>query len=85
MIDYHTVGTAKVAITLERETLREVDRCVKEGRFPNRSRAVQAALVEMLARRKQRRLIEALAKLDARQERALAEESYSGETAWREY
>jgi Arc/MetJ-type ribon-helix-helix transcriptional regulator len=79
------MGTAKVAITLEKETLSEVDRWVKEGRFPNRSRAIQTALAEMLARRKRRRLIEELAKLNAQQEQSLAEESFSGETAWPEY
>ncbi len=79
------MGTAKVAITLESETLREVDRWVKAGRFPNRSRAIQTALAEMLARRKRGRLIEELAKVDPRQEQALAEESFSGETAWPEY
>lgn len=79
------MATTKVAITLESETLREVDRWVREGRFPNRSRAVQAALAEMLARRKRRCLIEELAKLSPRQERALAEESLSGEPAWPAY
>ena len=70
------MGTSKVAITLERETLREVDRLVKEGRFPSRSRAIQTALAEMTARRKGRRLIEELAKLDPQEEHALAEESF---------
>lgn len=79
------MATAKIAITLERDTLREVDRWVKDGRYPNRSRAVQAALAEMLARHKRRRLLEELNKLDPKQERALAEEALSGEPAWPEY
>jgi len=79
------MGMAKVAITLERTTLAEVDRWVKEGRFPNRSRAVQSALTEMLARHKRRRLAEELRKLDAKEERALAEEQFSGEASWPEY
>jgi Arc/MetJ-type ribon-helix-helix transcriptional regulator len=79
------MATSKVAITLESETLRDIDRWVREGRFPNRSRAVQTALAEMLARRKRRRLVEELSKLDAKQERAFAEESLSGEPAWPEY
>lgn len=77
--------TTKVAITLENETLREIDRGVKSGRFPNRSRAIQTALAEMLARRKRRRLIEELAKINPRHEQSLAEESISGEPAWPEY
>jgi Arc/MetJ-type ribon-helix-helix transcriptional regulator len=79
------MGTTKIAITVESETLREIDRWVKDGRYPNRSRAVQAALAEMLARHKQRRLLEELGKLDPSQEQALAEEALSGEPAWPEY
>jgi hypothetical protein len=46
---------------------------------------VQAALADMLTRRKRSRLAEELAKLDSREERALAEEALSGEPAWPEY
>ncbi len=79
------MGTAKVAITLETESVREIDRWVKDGRFPSRSRAIQTALDEMLSRRKRRRLIEELAKLNPKQEQAVAEESLSGEPAWPRY
>lgn len=79
------MATSKIAVTIETDTLRQVDRWVKEGRFPNRSRAIQAAVSEMAARRKRRRLAEELAKLDIARERALAEESFSGETTWPEY
>jgi Arc/MetJ-type ribon-helix-helix transcriptional regulator len=79
------MATMKVTVTLEIDSLREIDRLVREERFPSRSRAVQAALAEMLARRKHSRMAEELAKLDSREERALAEEALSGETAWPEY
>jgi Arc/MetJ-type ribon-helix-helix transcriptional regulator len=85
MINYHTMATMKVAVTLDIGSLREVDRLVREGQFPSRSRAVQAALAEMLARRKRSRLAEELTKLDSREERALAEEALSGEAAWPEF
>jgi Arc/MetJ-type ribon-helix-helix transcriptional regulator len=85
MIKYHTVATTKIAVTVESEILREVDRLVKDGRFPSRSQAIQTALAEMLSRRKKRRLWEELAKLNARQEQALAEESLVGEPRWPEY
>jgi Arc/MetJ-type ribon-helix-helix transcriptional regulator len=63
-----------------------VDRPLGEtGQFPSRSRAIQTALAEMMARRKRRRLIEELAKLDPEQERTLAEASFSGDTLWPEY
>lgn len=79
------MATAKVAITLEKQTLAEIDRWVREGRFPNRSRAVQSAVAEMLARSRRRRLLEELKKLDRAQEQALAEEVFTGETPWPEY
>jgi Arc/MetJ-type ribon-helix-helix transcriptional regulator len=79
------MATMKVAVTLDAGSLREIDRLVREGRFPSRSRAVQTALADMLERRKRSRLAEELAKLDPREERALADEALSGETAWPEY
>jgi Arc/MetJ-type ribon-helix-helix transcriptional regulator len=79
------MSTTKVAVTLEADSVKEIDRWVREGRFPNRSRAVQAALAEMRARHKRRRLIDALAKINRNQERAFAEEVFSGEPPWPEY
>lgn len=74
------MGTAKVAITLDEGLLRTVDRWVKQGRYPNRSQAIQAALCEKMERWKRTRLAEELAKVDVRAERALAEERLSGES-----
>lgn len=79
------MSTTKVGVTLQKDTLQELDRWVKEGQYPNRSRAIQIAITEMAARRKRRRLMEELAKIDPRQERALADSEYSGETSWPEY
>jgi len=79
------MGTTKVAITIETQTLEEVDRLVKAGRFPSRSRAIQTALAEMTARRKRRRLIEELAKLDLKKEQHVAEEFFRGEIPWPGY
>jgi Arc/MetJ-type ribon-helix-helix transcriptional regulator len=79
------MGTAKVAITLETGTLTELDRLVKAGKFPSRSRAIQIAVQEMTARRKRLRLVEELTKLNAHEERALAEEVFRGELPWPEY
>jgi Arc/MetJ-type ribon-helix-helix transcriptional regulator len=74
----------KVAVTVDERTLREVERWVKEGRYPNRSRAVQAALEEKLQRDRRRRLSEEAGKLDREEERALAEEGIGDET-WPAY
>jgi Arc/MetJ-type ribon-helix-helix transcriptional regulator len=77
--------TTKIAITVDQSSLREVDRRVRSGRFPSRSRALQVALAEMIARRKRSRLADELTKLNREDERALAEEQFAGELAWPEY
>jgi len=73
------MGAAKVAITIEERLLRTVDRWVKQGRYPNRSQAIQAALREKAERWKRTRLADELAKLDVKAERELADERLSGE------
>jgi Arc/MetJ-type ribon-helix-helix transcriptional regulator len=53
MIIHHTgdqtMASVKVAITLEQETLRQVDSLVARRVFQNRSRAIQTALHEKAA------------------------------------
>ena len=44
------MGRAKIAITIDEETLGAIDRLVAERRFPNRSQAIQEALDEKLLR-----------------------------------
>jgi len=76
----------KIAITIDHQTLGEIDRLVAERRFPNRSQAVQEALDEKLARLSQRRLAEECARLDPRFEQTIAEEGMAGDLAeWPEY
>jgi Arc/MetJ-type ribon-helix-helix transcriptional regulator len=72
----------KVTVTLENKSMREVDRLVQEGRFPSRSRAVQAARAETMTHRKHSRLEESSGKLDPQAERALAKEMLSGGSAF---
>ncbi len=72
--------SAKVAITVERELLREVDRWVLRGAYPNRSQAIQSALRQQVERWKHRRLIQELKKLNPKEERALADERLVGES-----
>jgi Arc/MetJ-type ribon-helix-helix transcriptional regulator len=71
---------AKVAITMDAGLLKTVDQWVRQGRYPNRSQAIQAALREKLERWKRTRLSEELAKLDPEEERSLAEERLAGES-----
>jgi Arc/MetJ-type ribon-helix-helix transcriptional regulator len=64
----------KVAVTLETKTVAELDRWVREGRCPNRSRALQRAVDLLEEREKRSRLALELAKLSPAEERAIAEE-----------
>jgi Arc/MetJ-type ribon-helix-helix transcriptional regulator len=80
------VPAAKVAVTIEQTLLREVDRWVASGEFPNRSQAVQAAL-RCLAHERSKRgtLLSELAKLDPEEEKTMAEERLRAEVPWPEY
>ena len=69
----------KVAITLDRQLLTEIDDLVASGTYPNRIQAIEAALSETLARRARTRLIRECARLDPGEERALAEEGLGAE------
>jgi Arc/MetJ-type ribon-helix-helix transcriptional regulator len=76
----------KIAITLDADSLSELDRLVTERRFPNRSQAIQEAVDEKLARLSRSRLAVECAKLDPSFERSLADEGMSGDSAsWPEY
>lgn len=80
------MSRTKVAITLEEQTLAQVDALVDQRIFPNRSRAIQVAVQEKLDRLSRSRLAQECAKLDPDFEKALAEEGLSEEIAqWPEY
>ena len=71
----------KLAVTLDEKAVEELDRWVREGRYPNRSRAVQAAVKLLVEREKRTRLARELAKLDPEEEQRMAEEGL-GDAAW---
>ena len=78
--------TSKVAISIEKATLEQLDRLVQNKVFPSRSRAIQEAIEEKLSRLKRTRLAEECAKLDPSAEQAMAEEGLSQELGqWPEY
>jgi Arc/MetJ-type ribon-helix-helix transcriptional regulator len=80
------MGRAKIAITLDPLVLGELDRLVDSRRFPNRSFAIQEAVVEKLERLARSRLARECARLDAAAEKAMAEEGMSEELGrWPEY
>jgi len=80
------VSSVKVGITIDSGTLARVDGLVARKVFANRSRAIQSAVAEKLARMERGRLAAECAKLDPRFEKALAEEGLGQELdAWPEY
>lgn len=80
------MGTTKVAITMDKAILGELDRLVKRRLFPNRSRAIQSAVQEKLERLEKGRLARECAKLDVRAEQAMAEEGIDRELSqWPPY
>ena len=68
------MGTTKIAITLNQNTLERLDRLVRNGVFANRSRAIQGAVQEKLERMERSRLAGECAKLDPDFEKAMTEE-----------
>jgi len=80
------MSTAKIAITIEEETLGKLDRLVSSKVFANRSKAIQEAIKEKLSRVNKSRLARECAKLDPAVEKASAEEGFSQEIEqWPEY
>ena len=80
------VPKTKVALTLEAKLVERVDELVVQQRFRNRSQAVEAALAEKLQRIARTRLAGECAKLDPKEEKALAEEGLAGSLeTWPEY
>jgi len=80
------MASAKIAVSLNKETVERLDRLVVKGVYPSRSRAIQEALEERLARLSRDRLAKECAKLDPEYEAALAEEGMGAEVEqWPEY
>jgi metal-responsive CopG/Arc/MetJ family transcriptional regulator len=80
------MARAKVAISLDENTLNQLDLLVKAHVFPNRSQAIQEAVAEKISRLDRSRLARECAKVDPAFEKALAEEGLSTELAeWPEY
>jgi len=80
------MATVKIAVTLDQDIVARLDQLVEEKKFPNRSRAVQAAISDKLERLQRSRLARECAKLDPAFEKALAEEGLAQDwKAWPEY
>lgn len=80
------MAKAKIAVTLDGPLVSRLDRLVEGGVFPNRSQAIEAAVVEKLERLERRRLAAECAKLDPAAEQAMAEEGFGADAAaWPAY
>ena len=80
------MGKEKIAITLDKQSIGELDRLVEERVFQSRSQAVQEAVSEKLQRIKRTRLAVESGKLNLQFERELAEEGLAEDMkAWPEY
>ena len=76
----------KIAITLEKESVGELDRLVSEQVFQNRSQAIQEAVSEKLNRMRHNRLARECAKLNPEAEKAMAEEGLAEDVKnWPKY
>lgn len=80
------MATTKVAITIDSSLLAELDRLVAQHVFANRSKAIQEALADKLARMRRQRLARESAKLSPVDEHILAEEQMQQDMEqWPEY
>ena len=68
--------TAKIGVSLQKETLERLDRLVASRMFPSRSGAIQQAVEETLARVGRTRLAAECEKLEVAAEQALAEADF---------
>ncbi len=76
----------KIAVTIDDKTIATLDRMVSDQVFPSRSRAIEDAVKEKLARIKKTRLARACAMLDPREERAMADIGLEEDLkSWPEY
>ena len=76
----------KVALTLDAELVERVDDLVARRRFRSRSQAIEAALADRLTRLARTRLARESAKLNAKDEKTLADEGLAENFAsWPEY
>ncbi len=80
------MSKTKIAITLDEQFIKQLDRLVSENVFQNRSQAIQEAVGEKLKRLKRTRLAKECSKLDLAFEKAMAEEGLSEDLSrWPKY
>jgi Arc/MetJ-type ribon-helix-helix transcriptional regulator len=71
----------RIVVTLDKKSVEDLDRWVHEGKYPNRSRAVQAAIHLLSDGEKRTRPAREMSKLDPGEEKRMAEEGH-GDASW---
>jgi metal-responsive CopG/Arc/MetJ family transcriptional regulator len=80
------MSKAKIAITMRKNLLEEIDRLIEAGMFVNRSQTIEAAVEEKVGQLRKTRLIRECRKLDQAVEKELAEEGLPKDgTEWPEF
>jgi len=80
------MSKAKIAITLEQNSIQRLDHLVHEHVFMNRSQAIQEAVNDKIERLERNRLAKECAKLDPAYEKAMAEEGLTEDlNEWPKY
>jgi metal-responsive CopG/Arc/MetJ family transcriptional regulator len=80
------MSKAKIAITLEQNSISRLDHLVHENIFLNRSQAIQEAVNEKIERLERNRLAKECAKLDPAFEKSMAEEGLNEDLSeWPKY
>jgi Arc/MetJ-type ribon-helix-helix transcriptional regulator len=78
------MARSKIVIGINERALAQIDRLVRDGVYPNRSKAFEAAVKDRVERIHRSRLVRECAKLDRDEEQSLAEEGYVRESEWPE-
>lgn len=79
------MASVKIAISIDEDALKALDKLIAKRKYTNRSRAITEAVKEQLKRLDQERFAQECAKLDPHEERHMAEESFVGEAPWPKY
>lgn len=80
------MSVAKIAITIEETLLTKIDRLIRQKMYPNRSKAIQAAVSEKISALDRNRLARECDKLDPDYEQRIADEGLAAEAdRWPEY
>jgi metal-responsive CopG/Arc/MetJ family transcriptional regulator len=73
------MATQKIVITMDKKLVDRIDRLVEMNVFPNRSKAIQEAVIEKVSKLDKSRLARECAKMNPVEEQSLSEEGISVE------